>query len=335
MLLTGKRRRFDSVDVWPGFVDAMATILMVIIFVLMTFIISQLYLTNVLSNKDNELCSLNEAIINLKEDVKKLEDKNQKFTLTIANLQEILSSTKQELGKEKDDKKVVIDENTSLTEQIKQLKHEIEKLNENLESQEITLEEKTKAMDDLDQKLNKSLSEKIEELNRLNEELDKFKVENKKLDKNSKINQYRSEFFAQLKEVLGDRNDVRVVGDRFIFQSEVLFAIGSSELGEDGKKQLDQLVKVLKEITPNIPKDFKWILRVDGHTDKLPIKSSKFPSNWELSSARAIAVVQYLISQGIDPFHLVAAGFGEYQPLSVKEDDIAKNRRIEFKLDQR
>lgn len=338
----GKKRRYESIDVWPGFVDAMATILMVIIFVLMTFIISQLYLTNVLNNKDNELCSLNEAIINLKEDVKNLEAQNQKSNLTITDLQEILKNTKQELtdtkknfDKEKEDKKIAIDENTNLTQQVKHLKDEIEKLNQNLESKETSLQEKNKAMDDLDKKLNQSLLEKIEELNRLNNELDKFKTDNQKLNKNSKISQYRSEFFTQLKEVLGDRNDVRVVGDRFIFQSEVLFEIGSSELGEEGKKQLDHLVKALKEITPKIPKDFKWILRVDGHTDKIPIKSPKFPSNWELSSARAIAVVQYLISQGVDPFHLVAAGFGEHQPLTVKEDDIAKNRRIEFKLDQR
>jgi chemotaxis protein MotB len=126
---------------------------------------------------------------------------------------------------------------------------------------------------------------------------------------------------------------VRVVDDRFVFQSEVLFSIGSAELGEEGQKQLNELIKALKEIGSKIPPEINWILRVDGHTDKHPIKSAQFPSNWELSAARAIAVVQYMIKKGINGKHLVAAGFGEFQPINVEEVD--RNRRIEFKLDQR
>ena len=147
---------------------------------------------------------------------------------------------------------------------------------------------------------------------------------------------YRSEFFAKLQKAIGDRSDIRIVGDRFVFQAEVLFDLGSAELGAEGKKQLDALSKALKEITEKIPAKTSWILRVDGDTDQLPIRS-KYPSNWELSTERSISVVKYLISQGIAAKHLVAAGFGEFQPLEDSKDIKvqARNRRIEFKLDQR
>jgi len=179
-------------------------------------------------------------------------------------------------------------------------------------------EAKTKQQDvqivDLGRRLNLALASKVEELAR-----------------------YRSEFFGRLREILGDRQDVRIVGDRFIFQSEVLFAPGSAELGEAGRAQVERVAQSLRELITRMPTDLSWILRVDGHTDHVPIKTAQFPSNWELSTARAIAVVKFMIDQGIPADRLAATGFGEHQPLDPREDDAAKrrNRRIELKLTER
>ena len=175
-------------------------------------------------------------------------------------------------------------------------------------------EEQQVVISDLGRRLNQALAQKVEELSR-----------------------YRSEFFGRLREVLGDRRDVQIVGDRFVFQSEVLFSSGSAELGNEGRARLRDLANTLAEITPRIPGDISWILRVDGHTDSVPIKSAQFPSNWELSSARATNVVKFLIEAGIPARHLAAAGFGQYHPLDAGTDEIAfrRNRRIEMKLTER
>lgn len=147
---------------------------------------------------------------------------------------------------------------------------------------------------------------------------------------------YRSEFFEKLQQALGNRNDINIRGDRFVFQSEVLFMSGSWDLQNEGKKQLEQLAQTLKNITTTFPKEINWILRIDGHTDKKPIKNTILKSNWELSSNRAISVVNFLISQGIQPYRLAATGFGEFQPIDdgEREESYTKNRRIEIKLDQ-
>jgi chemotaxis protein MotB len=151
------------------------------------------------------------------------------------------------------------------------------------------------------------------------------------------LSRYRSEFFGRLRTILGNRQDIRVVGDRFVFQSEVLFDTGSAAIRPEGKVELDKLASALTELEKQIPPEIAWVLRIDGHTDVRPIASPQFPSNWELSSARAISVVQYLISRGISPQRLVAAGFGEFQPLDTgaTEEVYRRNRRIELKLTER
>lgn len=152
-----------------------------------------------------------------------------------------------------------------------------------------------------------------------------------------KLSRYRSEFFGRLRTALGDHPDIRIVGDRFVFQSEVLFESGSAELLDPGKEQMLRLAGTLKDISGDIPKDIDWILRVDGHTAQRAISTTHYPSNWELSSARAISVVRFLIDQGLPPKRLAATGFGEFQPIDPGDDEIAyrRNRRIEFKLTQR
>jgi chemotaxis protein MotB len=194
------------------------------------------------------------------------------------------------------------------------MRQELARLNAALEASEKESSDDKVQIADLGKRLNAALANKVEELAR-----------------------YRSEFFGRLRQVLGDRPGIRIEGDRFVFQSELLFASGSADLGEQGQQQLGQLARSLVEVTKQIPSDINWVLRIDGHTDKVPIKSILYPSNWELSTERAVSVVKYLASQGIPEERLAAAGFGEFQPVDKGDDAaaLAKNRRIEIRLDQR
>ena len=151
------------------------------------------------------------------------------------------------------------------------------------------------------------------------------------------LSRYRSEFFGRLRDSLSERSEVSIEGDRFVIQSGVLFASGSAELDPEGKMQLADLANLLLKISEDIPSDIEWVLRIDGHTDKRPISTSQFPSNWELSAARAISVARHLTNEGVPPGRLMAAGFGEFQPIVDSDDEQAyrRNRRIEFKLTER
>ena len=197
-----------------------------------------------------------------------------------------------------------------MTAELNALKDELTRLNAALDAADAKAKEQNAQIIDLGQKLNRALASKVEELAR-----------------------YRSEFFGKLREARAGQRDVQIVGDRFVFQSEVLFPSGSAQLQKSGEKQLAAVAQRLIEISSKIPKDINWVLQVDGHTDNKPINTAAFPSNWELSAARAIAVVKFLNAQGIANDHLVAAGYGEYQPLSMM--DTARNRRIELKLTNR
>ena len=202
-----------------------------------------------------------------------------------------------------------------LNQQIAALRQQLARINEALQLSETKTKEQDVQIVDLGKRLNAALVSKVEELAR-----------------------FRSEFFGRLRQVLGDRADVRIVGDRFVFQSEVLFAVASAELNPEGKAQMGRLAASLRDIMGKIPKDIPWVLRVDGHTDKAPIHNAQFDSNWELSTARAVSVVKFLIEQGVPAERLAATGFGEFQPLdAARDDEISRrrNRRIELKLTNR
>ena len=201
-----------------------------------------------------------------------------------------------------------------LNNQLVALRLQLTRLNAALEASETRVAAQDVQIMSLGKRLNEALASKVEELAR-----------------------YRSEFFGRLREALGKRSGVRIVGDRFVLQSEVLFSTGSADLNPIGQEQIDKLAATLQEISDRIPDDLNWVLRVDGHTDSRPISTPKFPSNWELSAARAISVVKALINRGLQADRLVAAGFGEFQPLDARNDEVAylRNRRIEFKLTQR
>jgi len=344
MFTSSRKRRHSPLEIWPGFVDALSTILMVIIFVLMTFVVAQLFLTDALSGRDQALSHLNQRIKSITQSLGESQMKNEAFALRNSELEEVLVQLKQsinalnlELQNEQNEKNTALQANQNLNQQMAELHEHLKRLNEALGASENQVKNQEATINDLSTKLNRALLEKVEELKRLNEQLDSMRTENENAKATNRMEAYRSEFFSRLKQAIGNRQDIRIVGDRFVFQSELFFAQASAELSSEGQAQLNRLAQTLKEITLKIPGGINWVLRVDGHTDLMPIRNPQFPSNWELSSARAIAVVKFLMSKGIEPQHLVAAGFGEHQPLSkgATPEDLARNRRIEFKLDQR
>jgi chemotaxis protein MotB len=335
-------RRARSVDYWPGFVDALSTMLIIVLFVLLVFTLAQLFLSQILAGRNEALAALNKQVAELADLLKMEKAQGDEMRRTIGALTAQLQSSaaardklqtqlseaqaallaargqtgnaQSELEAERRvsaEAKAQVD---LLNQQIAALRAELARISKALDVSEQKDKDQEVQIAALGERLNRALASKVEELAR-----------------------YRSEFFGRLREVLGDRPDIRIVGDRFVFQSEVLFDSGSAELAPAGQTQMASLAQTLKEISAKIPKELSWVLRVDGHTDKRPIHNAQFASNWELSSARAISVVKFLIAQGIPAEHLVAAGFGEYQPLDEgnSEDALRKNRRIELKLTER
>jgi len=430
-------RRQSTSNIWPGFVDAISTLLIIVIFLLMVFTIAQFFLSDILSGRNDALDRLNRQIAELgevlaiekksndelrqeisqlsnelqvsissrdnlveslaaitgerdqlvealKEKSKEQQVDRDKIRIQLTTLQSLkndivalkkvrnlLESKISKLTSEKEkneadltaardrskrletrlssaeertalaQKKVnekdirlsqmqisagksaktlkaeralsqkAKDRLTFLTQQISLLRQQLAKISIALEASEAKTKSQNVQIINLGKRLNEALASKVEELAR-----------------------FRSEFFGKLREALGNIKGIRIEGDRFVFQSEVLFPSSSTDLFGPGEKQIVQLARTLRDITSRIPKEVDWILRVDGHTDNRPINTVRFPSNWELSTARAIAVVKKLVAQGIPPHRLAATGFGEFRPLSSSSDQAAlsRNRRIEFKL---
>lgn len=315
-------RRFrQSVDIWPGFVDAMATLLMLMIFVLLVFVLAQYFLGNALSGRDQELSKLHAEMASLVEQLSLEKAKSADVKADLSRLQEELKASLAErdnllntLQDEKQLSETAKSQAELLNQQMAALREQLEQLAAALDASEKLSAEQKAQIADLGKRLNVALAGKVEELQR-----------------------YRSEFFGKLRKVLGERQGIRIEGDRFVFQSELLFDSASADLGASGEQQVRQLAKTLIELARQIPKEVNWVLRVDGHTDKRPIKSDRFPSNWELSTARAITVIRTLIDAGVPADRLAAAGFGEFQPLDPTNTEaaLAKNRRIEIRFDQR
>jgi len=201
-----------------------------------------------------------------------------------------------------------------LNQQIGALRRQLAALESALNASEAKNKVSASRITELGQRLNVALAERVKELSR-----------------------YRSDFFGKLREILGSRPDIRVVGDRFVLQSEVFFDTGKADLKPEGEAELDKVAGALIGLEKQIPAEIPWVLRVDGHTDARPITGGPFKSNWQLSTARALSVVQYLISKGVAPQRLMAAGFGEFQPIDpgTTEEAYRRNRRIELKLTER
>lgn len=436
-----------SSDIWPGFVDALATLLLVIIFLLVVFVLAQILLSQAISGKDEALDRLSRQVSELSDLLDLERQANADLRLNIAQLslslqesvasrdelsdqlgqalsraeeaERALSAVQSDISSQSDRIERRLLEIESLRRDVAtlrklrdQLEAQVGELAQSLEQREADIAEKQReiaakeqdigqlrdrskelearlaseeertrlAQKEVEQQdiqlsklredyqeerklsaeqkaqvalLNQQILALRQEIQKLNAALEAAEVEDQKsqaviADLGSRLNKalaakvgelqrYRSEFFGRLRAVLGNRPGIRIVGDRFVFQSEVLFASGSAELGDDGRGQIERLAQTLLEISREIPADVSWVLRVDGHTDTRPISTSQFPSNWELSAARAISVVKYLISQGVPPERLAATGFGEFQPIDERTDEIGnrRNRRIELKLTER
>ncbi len=384
MAIGRSRASRDRVDIWPGFVDALSTLLLVIMFLLVVFVLAQFFLGQLLQGRNVTVERLESRIQDLQEQLDLERETSSELRLDLRRMtadlqalraekedvearlseseaerdlldrrllrlrgeQQVLEQSLRDVGEEKrrlEERLGVREEEIarlaaaleelrgereratltaeqaeakvrSLREQIAALSEQLLGLSTLLDAKQAEIERQGARIAELGARLNLALASKVEELSR-----------------------YRSDFFGRLRRVLGDRPGIRIVGDRFVFQSEVLFATGEAEIGESGKRELAKFAAAFKEIMAEIPDDLPWVLQIDGHTDKRPIHTPRFPSNWELSTARAIAVANFLIEQGIPPERVAARGFAEFQPIDPGDSEEAyrRNRRIEIKLTTR
>ena len=307
-----RTKQNDALDIWPGFVDALATVLLVFIFVLVGFISSQMYLSRMVVDKNSSLSSLEIELLSSQNLLNKEKIKSSDFAKQISELQNSINHLNAMISEETDSKVIAQKTTLSLQDQIKILTDEINGIRNALLNQ---------------QKISADQMQTLEAVQSENLKLSDFK----------KINSYKSEFFSKMQDIVMDKQNIKIVGDRFVFQSELFFNTASADLSVNGKRQIAELGMVIKDIAKKIPSNIKWVLRVDGHTDSRNMIGGrgKFFSNWELSLARSMSVVRQLMINGVPPVHLVAAGFGQHQPISrgQTEEDFSKNRRIEFRLD--
>ncbi len=336
------RRGGEYAQVWPGYVDVLSTLLLVVTFLMSIFMLAQYFASQEASGKDtalkkltlqiteltnllalekgkgksaeDELAALQASLASLKEENTKLSGSALSGDELAKNAQARVAGLSADLENQKNISNEALAKVDLLNQQLLALRRQIAALNDALEASEKKDAESQSRIKDLGARLNAALARQVQELQR-----------------------YRSDFFGRLRELLKNRKDIRVVGDRFVFESEVLFASGSDALTPEGQAAMDQLAAAIVELARQIPPEIDWALQVNGHTDIRPIASPTFPSNWELSTARAIAVVRYLIKRGVPPQRLVAAGYGEFQPLELGKDEasLQRNRRIELKLTNR
>jgi chemotaxis protein MotB len=436
--MLGSRRRVATVvNVWPGYVDALAALLMLIIFMLLIFTVAQIFLAETVSSRDAELDRLNVKLSEISEALQVQQNTNQTLTEKlsilrnqynqgvffqnalkeqIAELEKTVDADRQTISVQLGELAQLEHDIIALRQVRKDLEASIATLASNLEDQDQnvyeleaeldnrlaeigTLRDNSKslqarlasqeAMTMLAQKDIEEKELRIEDLvaiaaegkealeqekklsasayadvKNLSQQIDTLKIkltsisralqleEEKTADQEAQLanlgerlntvlaervnelEQYRSDFFGRLRQVLVQSPDIRIEGDRFLLPSALFFSSASATLGEQGKQELNKLAQTLNEISVAIPGDINWILRVDGHTDRLPINTARFPSNWELSTARAVSVVRYLAEQGIPPGRMTAAGFGEFHPIDPGQTEAAyqRNRRIELKL---
>jgi chemotaxis protein MotB len=433
MATRARRQHGNGLDAWPGYVDALSTLLMVIMFVLLVFVLAQAFLSVTLSGRSQALDKASKQLSEISDALTAERDKTLGLRVSVAQLgKELATGTaeRDRLTQQISDANAALQAagvantrlRTQLTDttakadtasqdaaaakaQLAEMRQQIAELDRTVSvdketlqaklSELATLTQQSRALAALRDELEKQVADATAKLTAeqqkrqaaeaqlgdekklgdtataqitlLNRQIDQLKIQltaiassldltqsqNQEKDaqianlgqrlnaalaaKVEELQQYRSEFFGKLRSVMANRPGIQVVGDRFVFQSEVLFPVGSADLTSAGVAQMTALAVTIKDIAAKIPDDVKWVLRVDGHTDPQPLKGGAYQSNWELSAARAITVVKLLIADGVPPQHLAATGFGEYQPLGAGEsqDDYAKDRRIELRLTDR
>ena len=343
MALARNRRSSVGVDYWPGFVDALSTLLLAIIFLLSVFVLAQFVLSREVATQDTVLDRLNAQINELTEMLALEQATGQDLSDQIGTLEASLEGAESErtrletllsegTGASREAEVTIstlegqVDQERALSEraqaqvallnqQLAALRRQIGALEEALEASDERTRESDARIQDLSGRLNVALAQRVQELAR-----------------------YRSDFFGRLREILSNREDIRVVGDRFVFQSEVLFGSGGADLDATGEAEMAKLADALLQLAAEIPDEIEWVLRVDGHTDNIPLRGTgRYRDNWDLSTARAASVVRFLIDQGVPAERLAAAGFGENQPIDPRatSEARARNRRIELKLTER
>lgn len=295
----------EPLSAWPGYVDALSTLLIIVIFVLLVLGLAQGFLSAALSGREDALAALNRRVAALTEALALERREVAAAEARRAALARALAEAEASRGAEVG----------ALAAEIERLRADLSRVAALLGTERARVAAREAEIAELGARLNAALVERVEQLQR-----------------------YRSDFFGRLRAVLGERPDIRIAGDRFVFQAEVLFPPGSAELSPAGEARIRELARTFLEIARQIPPDLPWVLRVDGHADRTPIRGSpRFASNWELSAARAIAVVQVLVSAGLPPERAAATAFGEFQPLDPGDspEALARNRRIEFRLTDR
>lgn len=432
-MFNGGRRSRNTVNIWPGYVDALATLLLVFVFVLTVFMLAQSVLTDVLTGRERTLARLEARLTELGEmlsmEARRRESLEEQLSVSIqqrATLQDelaealdraerlerellvagdtieeerevareqalVLASLQQDIdalrrlrdqledeigdlaaaldraeeeaGAARDRSMALEAELADAEERTRLAQRELEEREVRLRELRLLTEEQRRAIEE-ERQLSEAALSRIDRLTAeaaaLREQLRRVasalqlaetrvaeqdveiadmaeRLNLLLVERVQELSRYRSEFFGRLREVLGDREDIRIVGDRFLFQSELFFATGSAELGEPGRAQLDQVADTLLTIAEEIPEDLPWIMQVEGHTDRRPISTAEFPSNWQLSTARAQSIVDYLITRGVPAQRLSAAGFAEYHPVDDRDtpDALRRNRRIELRLTSR
>ena len=376
-MLQNRIRKKQLDYTWPGFVDALSSLLMVIIFVLMIFVISQFFISQKMSGQDEALIKLKKNLTELSELLSLERGTTSELTSQLSVLEEKIIVIKEELLKEKEITKqyqeeirgtkniIALNESEinelkiALEEKIKnttQLRNEVSDLDKQVNKKNLEIQSKDKILKANKEEVNQLISTTLKLKNKLTQLqtlLSAYKAKDKKenvktlnlgKDVNSalarrveELEKFKSDFFGRVKELIKGRKEIRVVGDRFVFQSEVLFSLGSEELGVEGQLEMQKLAATLMEIEKSLPTDIDWILQIEGHTDSLPVKKGQtYRDNWELSTKRALSVLRFLIKQGIDPNRLSASGYGSFQPIDKKNTKSArmKNRRIEMKITQ-
>ena len=375
MLNKVRRRQVDYT--WPGFVDALASLLMVIIFVLMIFVLSQFFLSQKMTGQDEALVKLRNNLLELGEMLSLERQITTELTTQLSLLETKIVEVKKNLKYEKElvtqfkeelaGQSNILSLNQSEIENLKEklkiktqdsllLKNNLLELEKRINKKDTDINEKNETINANKKEINELISASLKLRNKLSQLqtlLSAYKAKDKKekvktinigKEMNSalarrveELQKFKSDFFGRVRELIKGRKEIRIVGDRFVFQSEVLFKVGSEELGIKGQEEMAKLAITLMDIEKSLPTDIDWILQIDGHTDNLPVKKGQdYLDNWELSTKRALSVLRFLIKQGIKPDRLSASGYGSFQPIDKKNTNVAraKNRRIEMKITQ-
>ena len=311
MSLLSRRRGGNGLEIWPGYVDALSTLLMVTIFVLLVFVLAEAFLSAALSGSNKTIDSLRGDVSQLASILSLEQTKNAALETKLTGLQASLARVRaQEAGQEQLNA-AELNQVTNLDEQIAALRLQLDGLAAALDASAKKDQAQHVQIVNLGKKLNAALARQVQ-----------------------KLQQYRSDFFGELRKALAGQQDIKIVGDRFVFESAVLFPSDSAKLSPDGQKKIALVAKAIKDISKKIPPGLHWVLSVDGFADQEAITGGPYKDNFDLSTARALAVLHVLVQDGVPKNRVIAAGFGAAHPIAqgTSPTAMAQNRRIEFRL---